>query len=254
MRESSEVLERYREYLREFSNPMRAIKIEKVVINCSVGASGEKLEKAMKILERLTGQKPAVRRAKRTIKNFGISRGMPMATIVTLRGDKALLFLDRVLEAVDRRIRYRAVGNGNFSFGLSEHIDIPGVKYDPELGIIGFDVHVKLERPGYRVERRRRARSKVGSKHRISKEETIEFLKKVLRVELERIFRYAFKHRRLERKKVVLLGGYSYEEDHRFAPYSRYTLTRGAYNTSRRDSRICLRGSIGIRLSVLSHL
>ena len=182
---SSEIITRYHDYLRSFRNPMRAIRIEKVVVNCSVGASGERLEKAMKILEILTGQKPAVRRAKRTIKNFGITRGMPMAAVVTLRGDKALLFLDRVLEAVDRRIRNKAVGNGNFSFGISEHIDIPGVKYDPNLGIIGFDVHVKLERPGYRVERRRRARSKVGSKHRISKQETIEFIEKVLNAKVE---------------------------------------------------------------------
>ncbi len=180
MRESSEIVKRYRDYINSFLNPMRAIRLSKVVINCSVGASGEKLEKAMKILEELTGQRPTIRRAKKRIAAFGIRRKQPIATIVTLRGENALIILDRILEAIDRKIRAKAVGDGYFSFGISEHINIPGVKYKPELGIIGFDVHVKLERPGHRVERRRRARSKVGKRHRVSREETIEFIEKVL--------------------------------------------------------------------------
>ena len=86
-------------------NPMLQPRIGKVVVNICVGTSGEPLERAMKVLEELTGQKPCVRRAKKTIKPFGIRKGEPIACIVTLRGEKAVEFLDRALEAVGRRLK-----------------------------------------------------------------------------------------------------------------------------------------------------
>ncbi|MEM1998147.1 MAG: 50S ribosomal protein L5 [Candidatus Bathyarchaeia archaeon] len=166
-------------------NPMLKPRIEKVVVNCCVGKSGEPLEKAMKLLEELTGQKPCFRRAKKTIRDFGIRRKEPIACLVTLRGEKAVEFLKRVLEAVDNRIPVSSFDNfGNFAFGISEHIDIPGTKYSPELGIIGMDICVSLCRPGYRVKYRRRARSKVGAKHRVTAEEAMAFMKEEFGVEL----------------------------------------------------------------------
>ncbi|MEM0353522.1 MAG: 50S ribosomal protein L5, partial [Archaeoglobaceae archaeon] len=68
------------------------------------------------------------------------------------------------------------INAGNFSFGIQEHIDLPGVEYDPDIGVFGMDVCVSLKRRGYRVAERRIARAKVGSKHRITKEETIRWL------------------------------------------------------------------------------
>ena len=166
-------------------NPMLKPRIEKVVINCSVGRSGEPLEKAMKILEELTGQKPCIRKAKKTIRDFGIRRKEPIACVVTLRGEKAKAFLSRALQAVDNRISKSSFDKyGNFTFGIKEHIDIPGTKYSPELGIIGMDVSVAMERPGYRVKRRRRARSKVGSEHLLSPDEVISFIKDEFNVEI----------------------------------------------------------------------
>ena len=166
-------------------NPMRKPRIEKVVINCSVGRSGEPLEKAMKILEELTGQKPCIRKAKKTIRDFGIRRKEPIACVVTLRGEKARAFLSRALQAVDNRISKSSFDQyGNFTFGIKEHIDIPGTKYSPELGIIGMDVSVVMERPGYRVKRRRRARSKVGSEHLLSPDEVISFIRNEFDVEI----------------------------------------------------------------------
>lgn len=166
-------------------NPMLKPRIEKVVVNCCVGKSGEPLEKAMKLLEELTGQKPCFRRAKKTIRDFGIRRKEPIACLVTLRGEKAVEFLKRVLEAVDNRIPVSSFDNfGNFAFGVSEHIDIPGTKYSPELGIIGMDICVSLCRAGYRVKYRRRARSKVGAKHRVTAEEAMAFMKEEFGVEL----------------------------------------------------------------------
>ena len=64
------------------------------------------------------------------------------------------------------------------SIGLKEYIDLPNVNYDPDIGIVGMDVSVTLERPGFRVKKRRIKKSKIGKKHLISKGETIEWLKK----------------------------------------------------------------------------
>jgi len=170
---------------KKYENPMLKPRIEKVVINCSVGRSGEPLERAMKILEELTGQKPCVRKAKKTIRDFGIRRKEPIACVVTLRREKAKEFLSRALQAVDNRISKSSFDEyGNFSFGIKEHIDIPGTKYSPDLGIIGMDVSVVLERPGYRVKRRRRAKSKVGTEHLLSPDEAISFIREEFNVEI----------------------------------------------------------------------
>lgn len=161
----------------EEENPMRRLKVGKVVVNMAVGTSGEKLMKAAKVLEMLTGQRPSFRRAKKTIKEFGIRKGESIACIATLRGQRAVEFLKRALAAVDFKLRRSSFDPyGNFSFGVREHISLPGVKYDPELGIHGFDVCVSIVRPGYRVMWRRRRRSKVGRSHRVTREEAMEFM------------------------------------------------------------------------------
>ncbi len=166
-------------------NPMTQIRIEKVVINMAVGQSGEKLEKAVKVLESLTGQKPSRRKAKRTIREFGIRRGENIACVVTLRKEKAIEFLRKALIAVGNKVKAKSFDDyGNFSFGIREHIDIPGVKYDPNIGIFGMDICVSFEKPGYRVKRRRIRRSKIGKKHRVTKEEAIEYLRKMFGVEV----------------------------------------------------------------------
>lgn len=165
-------------------NTMLRPRIEKVAVNVSVGKSGEPLEKAMTILEELTGQKPCVRRAKKTIRDFGIRKKEPIACLVTLRGEKAQAFLRKTLQAVDNKIpRTSFDQQGNFSFGIGEHIDISGTKYSPELGIIGMDISVILRRPGYRVKHRRRAKSSVGSKHLLTPDEAESFIHETFGVE-----------------------------------------------------------------------
>ncbi len=165
----------------ETDHPMRRVFIGKVVVNMAVGESGERLAKAAALLEKLTGQKPSLRRAKRTIKEFGIKKGENIACIVTLRGQKAIDFLKKALEAVNYTIKESSIDkHGNFAFGVEEHILLPGVKYDPEVGIYGFDVIVALERPGFRVARRRRKRSKIPPKQRVTKEEAKRFIEEVL--------------------------------------------------------------------------
>ena len=158
-------------------NPMRRIEIEKVTLNIGVGEGGEKLAKAERLLAKLTGEKPVRTSAKRTVREWGIRKDEPIGCKVTLRGEKAEQILRRLFEAVDKRLNRRAFdGNGNFSFGIKEHIDIPGVEYDPEIGILGLDVCVTLKRPGYRIKYRRRQPRKIPSKHGIGVEEAVNFV------------------------------------------------------------------------------
>lgn len=136
-------------------------------------------------MEQITGQKACKRRAKKTIKSFGITKGEPIACMVTVRGRKAEELLDRLLEAVGRKIKASSFDpHGNFAFGIKEHIQIPGMKYDPKLGIIGFDVCVSVERPGYRVMRRKRCRHKIGRSHRVTREEAIRFIQERFNVQI----------------------------------------------------------------------
>lgn len=160
------------------TNPMLKPRLEKVTVNMAVGKSGEPLEKAVKVLEQLTKQKPCNSKAKKSVRDFGIRKGESIACLVTLRKAKTREFLKKAFEAVDNKIsRGKFDRVGNFSFGIKEHIDIPGTKYVPELGIHGMDVCVTLARPGQRVKRRHRAKSKVGAKQILTPEEAMVFVK-----------------------------------------------------------------------------
>ena len=161
-------------------------RIQKVVVNINVGKSGEPLEKASKVLEEITNQKPVKKKAKSTIRDFGIRLGEPIAAVVTLRKQKAIDFLKKVLPVIDNKISRSSFDRqGNFAFGLKEHIEIPGVKYDPDVGIFGMDVCVTMMRPGYRVKERRQEKAKIGPKHILTPEESIVFIKQTLGVEIE---------------------------------------------------------------------
>ncbi len=167
------------------NQPMLKPKIEKVVVNISVGKSGEPLEKATKVLKEITGQTPCKRKAKESVRDFNIRKGESIACIVTLRKAKAIEFLNKVLPVVDKKLSGRSFDKqGNFSFGIKEHIELPGVKYDPDVGIFGMDVCVSVIRPGYRVKTRRRGRSKLGAKHVLTPEESLVFAKEALGVEI----------------------------------------------------------------------
>ena len=165
--------------------PMRKPRIAKVTVNISLGSSGERLQKAAQVLEEITGQKPVFRRAKKTIRAFGIRKGENIAVMVTLRREKAIEFLRKALEAVGNRIKASSIDeHGNVGFGIEEHILIPGVKYDPDVGILGMDVVITIERPGYRIVRRKRARKKrIPRRHRVTKEETMVLLNQLLGVQ-----------------------------------------------------------------------
>jgi large subunit ribosomal protein L5 len=161
----------------QVSNPMRKIRVGKVVINIGVGKSGEPLEKARHALEELTNRQPSVRGAKKSVRDFNIHKGEPIGAMVTLRRESANDFLRRVIASNGNTIKSSSFDNfGNLSVGIREHIDIPGTKYNPEIGIFGMDVCASLTRPGYRVAKKRDKHS-IGKKHRISKDDAIRFFK-----------------------------------------------------------------------------
>src|SRR5437870_6007631 len=165
----------------ESTNPLRVVRIEKVTLNIATGKSGEPLEKAKKVLNQLTKQTPTTRQAKKAIKDFGVRKGEPIAAVVTLRGKDAGEFLKRALEAVSNKVNESSFDHyGNFSFGIKEHIEIPGTRYVPELGIFGATVHVTLERPGYRLRRRSIRPAKIGKHHYVSKKDAIRSSRKTL--------------------------------------------------------------------------
>ena len=167
------------------TNPMRTLRIGKVVVNMSVGASGDPLDHAQTIMEQLTGQKPCQRFAKQTIRGFNIRKKEPIACMVTLRGDKANTFLVKAFAAVGKKVKSRSFDKwGNFAFGIKEHIDIPGTRYDPTLGIVGMDVMVTLERPGYSIKRRKHANNRIGKEQRVVPAESIAFIKAKYGVEV----------------------------------------------------------------------
>lgn len=156
---------------------MRQIRIGKVTLNVGCGDDKQKIEKAQKLLERLTESKPVITNSKRR-STFGIVKGNPLGAKVTLRNDKAEQFFNSVLKAVDGKVAESQIdNNGNVSFGIKEYIDLPNVKYSPEIGMLGMDVAVTLERSGYRVKRRRVKKAIIGKRHKINKQDTINWLK-----------------------------------------------------------------------------
>ncbi len=121
-------------------NVMRRIMLEKITLNMGAGEPGPKLEKAEAILKRITGKKVVVTKThKRT--TFGGPKNRPIGVKVTIRGKEAMELLKTLLQAVEKRVKPSQFDeNGNFSFGIAEYINIPGLKYDPDIGIMGMDV------------------------------------------------------------------------------------------------------------------
>lgn len=167
-------------------NQMREIKIEKVTLNIGVGNDQAKLEKGLKLLKSVTGIDPVKTTTNKRIQEWGIRPGLPIGCKVTLRKDTAKKIIERLLEAKDNKLSKTQIDDsGNVSFGIHEYIDIPGVKYNPEIGIIGLEVCITLERPGYRIKKRKVMKRKVPLKHKVTKEDAIKFMEKNFKVKVE---------------------------------------------------------------------
>lgn len=132
-------------------NPMKEIRLAKVTVNMGTGADAAKLEKCKKIMHTLTRKKIVITSTRKR-STFGVPKNKPIGAKTTLRGEEAMEFLKKVLQGIESKLKQSQFDmNGNFSFGIHEYINIPGIKYDPDVGILGMDVAVTLERPGFRV-------------------------------------------------------------------------------------------------------
>jgi len=160
-------------------------KIGKITVNIGVGEAGEKLKKAETVLHSLTGQKPVQTLSKTTNKDWGLRKKMPIGCKVTLRKNNASKFLIEALKTKENKIAdYSFDDQGNLSFGIPDYTLFEGQKYDPNIGIFGMDICITIEKPGYRIKKRRIDRRKIPKRHQVTKEETIEFIKDTYNVEV----------------------------------------------------------------------
>ncbi|TFG26569.1 MAG: 50S ribosomal protein L5 [Promethearchaeota archaeon] len=167
------------EYDKMWENPMKKPYLEKIILNIGVGAGGEELERAVSVLTQISGKTPVRTISRKNIKEFNLRKGRPIGTKVTLRGADAEKLLKRMIIVNNNKMLRKSFDNyGNFGFGISDHISIPGVDYDQDLGIWGLDVMGRIIRPGMRIKHRRKHPSKVPKHHYVNREEAQYFLEK----------------------------------------------------------------------------
>ena len=161
------------------TNPMRKISIVKITLNIGAGKDEDMLKKGVKLLQKFSSNAPVKTVTKKRIPGWGLRPGLVIGTKVTIReGAEALL--KRLVAAKDNVLSEKCFDDrGNFSFGVPEYIDIAGMEYDPDLKIMGMEAAVTLERPGYRVKKRKNKPALIGKNHTISKLEAIDFVKKL---------------------------------------------------------------------------
>ena len=152
---------------------MREIKIEKVVL--SVGGKGDQLEKGFKLLEILTGKKPAKMRTKKRIPSLEIRPNLEVGAVSTIRKNTEK-FLERMLATINNTLKEKQISINNFSFGIKEYIEIPGAEYQRDIGILGLDVTVVFKRAGRRIRLKKIKKGKIPQRQKITKEEIIKFM------------------------------------------------------------------------------
>jgi large subunit ribosomal protein L5 len=167
-------------------NSMKEIRIEKVTFNVGAGRDDKLLQKSIKLLELVTGTKVIKTVTSKRIPGWSVRPGLALGCKTTIRGKKAEELLKRMLEGKENLLKTKNFDDhGNFSFGIPEYISIPDMKYDPDLGMLGFELAVTLTRPGFRIKKRRLFKKKVPQRHSITQKDAIEFVKKKFGTKVE---------------------------------------------------------------------
>jgi len=159
--------------------------IEKVTVNVCVGNDKPGMLKAEKLLKKITEKDPVKSCAKKRLATWQIRPGLPIGYKVTLRNEEANKFLQWVLDSKGKKINSSSFDEfGNFSVGFHEYLDLNGIKYDADIGIMGFEVMVTFSKPGYRIKKRVLNTKRVPLRHKVKKVEAIDFVKNNFKVEV----------------------------------------------------------------------
>ena len=159
-------------------NAMRQIKIVKLTLNIGAGKEQAVLERGVSLLKQITGIDPVKTITQKRIPGWGLRPGLPIGCKITIRGEGAPKLIKRLLVAKNNTLSKNNFDEeGNISFGIREYIDIPETKYDPKIGIMGLQASITLERPGFRVKKRKIMKRVIPRGHRISRDDSISFMK-----------------------------------------------------------------------------
>jgi large subunit ribosomal protein L5 len=168
-------------------NKMQEIRIEKLTLNVGAGKDQGKLEKGLKLIKHLTGREGVKTITQKRIPGWSLRPGLPIGCKLTLR-DKDLIksLLAKIIASKNNSLKAKQFDTGgNLSIGIHEYIDIPDINYDPDIGILGFEICITLQRPGFRIKKRKLQKKKVPKKHRITKDQAISFMEKEFQVKIE---------------------------------------------------------------------
>jgi len=167
-------------------NPMRKIRVEKLTVNIGTSKEQSKLDKGLKLIKHLTAREGVKTVSKKRIPSWGIRPGLPIGCKLTIRDSTKYDLIKKLLKAKENVLNKKNFGqNGTVAFGIHEYIDIPDVKYEPDIGIMGFQACITLERPGYNIKKRRLHTAKISKKHQITKEEAISYIKSQFGTKIE---------------------------------------------------------------------
>lgn len=180
----SNIMDKEKNKIEEKKNKMQEIEIEKMVLNC--GGLDDKLERSVKLLKMITGKKILKTKAKKRIPGFGISPGKEAGCKVTLRDKEQInQLLRRFLAAFSNKISSKRITENHVSFGIHEYIEVPGMEYDRDIGILGFDVTLVFKRKGKRVKMKKIKKGKLPKRQQVTKQEIIDYLNKNFEAEVE---------------------------------------------------------------------
>lgn len=165
-------------------NPMREIEMEKLVLNC--GGIDDKLEKAVKLLKMVTVDRKVYQiKSTKRIPAFGISPGKKSGCKVTIRDKTKIIdLLKRFFAALDNELKKKQITENHVSFGIKEYIEIPGLEYNREIGILGLEASLVFKRNGKRVKLRKIKKGKYPKRQNVTKQEITDFLIKKFGIEV----------------------------------------------------------------------
>lgn len=164
---------------------MQQVRIEKVTLNIGAGKDENMLKKGEKLLKQLTGVDPVKTITQKRLQAWSLRPGLPIGVKITLRGAEAQKLIPRLLSAKENNLKENCFDDyGNIAFGIPEYVDIAEAKYDPAIGIIGLQACITLDRPGYRIKKRKIQKAKISKNHRVNKEDAMTFMKEQFKTKI----------------------------------------------------------------------